>query len=60
MVGQYGSNFGALFSADGSVSVLLDLAASDYIELMALQNSGGALNVSADVRTFFSVVWYGY
>jgi hypothetical protein len=42
------------------VSVLLDLAASDYIELMALQNSGGALNVSADVRTFFSVVWYGY
>ena len=39
-----------------SVSVIVDLAATDYVECAASQNSGGALNVEASL-THFAMVY---
>lgn len=43
------------------VSVDVRLAANDYVELTAYQNSGGALNVNGDTTgpTWFSMRWVG-
>jgi hypothetical protein len=42
-------------NASLTVSVILDLVATDYVQLSARQGSGGALNLLADVRNQLAV-----
>jgi hypothetical protein len=44
-----------------TVTTIMDLAVNDYLELAALQNSGGSLNVlnAANYSPEFSMVWMG-
>jgi len=48
------------FNSSSCMSIVLVLAAADYIELFALQNSGGPLNIIGGAqRTHFQVYYLG-
>ena len=54
---QGSSSMGSVLTTVVNVTTVLDLAASDYVELIGYQSSGGALNVQGSQMTNFSATW---
>lgn len=56
---QSTASLGSVLATTVNVSVVRDLAANAYVELMAYQTSGGALNTLANNMTHFSITFLG-
>jgi hypothetical protein len=56
---QSTASLGSVLATTVNVSVVRDLAANAYVELMAYQSSGGALNTLANDMTHFSITFLG-
>lgn len=56
---QSTASLGAVLATTVNVSVVRDLAASAYVELMAYQTSGGNLNALGNNLTHFSITFLG-
>lgn len=57
---QSSASLGSILATTVNVTMTIDLAANDYIELIAYQTSGGALNVNNTRLTSLTVTWLGY
>lgn len=56
---QSTASLGSVLATTVNVSIVRDLAANAYVELIAYQSSGGALNTLANSMTHFSITFLG-